>query len=52
MAAMSNAIHAQEDAEAAKEKARQAAEELRAISLAKTAEIVENGIDETLSYYA
>ncbi len=52
VAAMLKAIHAQEDAEAAKEKARHVVEKLRAMKLAKAAEIVENGIDETLSYYA
>ena len=46
-----NCIHAQEDAKAAKEKARQVAEKLRAMRLGKAAEIVETGIDETLSYY-
>ncbi len=52
VAAMLKAIHAQEDAHAAKEKARQVVEKLRAMRLAKAAEIVENGIEETLSYYA
>jgi transposase-like protein len=52
VAAMLKAIHAQEDAKAAKEKALQVVEKLRAMRLAKAAEIVENGIDETLSYYA
>ena len=52
VAAMLKAIHAQEDAQAAKEKARQVVEKLRLMKLAKAAEIVENGIDETLSYYA
>jgi len=51
VAAMLKAIHAQEDAKAAKEKALQVVEKLRAMRLAKAAEIVENGIDETLSYY-
>ena len=51
VAAMLKAIHAQEDAKAAKEKAHQVVEKLRAMRLAKAAEIVENGIDETLSYY-
>ena len=49
---MLKAIHAQEDAKAAKEKALQVVEKLRAMRLAKAAEIVENGIGETLSYYA
>jgi transposase-like protein len=52
VAAMLKAIHAQEDAEAAKEKARQVVEKLRGMRLAKAAEIVEAGIDETLSYYS
>lgn len=50
-AAMLKAIHAQEDARSAKEKARQVVEKLRTMRLAKAAEIVEAGIDETLSYY-
>jgi len=50
-AAMLKAIHAQEDRQAAKQKAAQVVEKLRAMKLAKAAEIVENGIDETLSYY-
>ena len=49
---MLKAIHAQEDAKAAKEKALLVVEKLRLMKLAKAAEIVENGIDETLSYYA
>ena len=52
VAAMLKAIHAQEDAEAAKEKARQVVEKLRGMRLAKAAEIVEAGIDETFSYYS
>ena len=48
---MLKAIHAQEDAEAAKQKARLVIEKLRTMKLAKAAEIVEIGIDETLSYY-
>jgi len=51
-AAMLKAIHAQEDAEAAREKARQVAAKLREMRLARAAEIVEAGIDETLTYYA
>jgi transposase-like protein len=50
-AAMLKAIHAQEDRQAAKEKANQIVDKLRAMKLAKAAEIVENGIEETLSYY-
>ncbi len=52
VAAMLKAIHAQEDAESAKEKARQVAIKLREMRLARAAEIVEAGIDETLSYYS
>ena len=52
MPAMVRGIHAQEDAKAAKEKARQMVEKLRGMRLAKAAEIVEAGIDETLSYYS
>jgi putative transposase len=52
VAAMLKAIHAQEDAQAAKEKARQVVEKLRAMKLARAAEIVATGVDETLSYYA
>ena len=52
VAAMLKAIHAQEDAQAAREKARQVVEKLRSMKLAKAAEIVENGIGETLSCYS
>jgi transposase-like protein len=52
VAAMLKAIHAQEDAPSAKEKARQVALKLREMRLARAAEIVEAGIDETLSYYS
>jgi putative transposase len=52
VAAMLKAIHAQEDARAAKEKARQVVGKLREMRLGKAAEIVESGIEETLSYYA
>ena len=52
VAAMLKAIHAQEDRKAAQQKADQVIEKLRAMKLAKAAELVENGIDETLSYYA
>jgi transposase-like protein len=51
VAAMLKAVHAQEDRQAAKEKARQIVDKLRAMKLIKAAELVENGIDETLSYY-
>ena len=49
---MLKAIHAQEDARAAKEKARQVVEKLRMMRLAGAAEIIEKGIDERLSYYS
>ena len=52
VAAMLKAIHAQEDAQAAKEKAHLIVEKLRAMKLARAAEIVAAGVDETLSYYA
>jgi putative transposase len=52
VAAMLKAIHAQEDAKAAKKKARQVVEKLRTMRLARAAEIVENGIEETLRYYS
>jgi putative transposase len=52
VAAILKAIHAQEDAQAAKGKALQVIAKLREMRLAKAAEIVEAGIDETLSYYA
>jgi putative transposase len=52
VAAMLKAVHAQEDAKAAKEKASQIIQKLKMMRLAKAAEIVENGIDETLSYYS
>jgi len=48
---MLKAVHAQEDAEAAKQKARPVVEKLCAMKLAKAAEIVEHGIGEALSYY-
>ena len=52
VAAMLKAIHAQEDAQAAREKARQVVMKLREMRLARAAEIVEASIDETLTYYA
>jgi transposase-like protein len=52
VAGMLKAIHAQEDAKAAKEKAFQIIEKLKVMRLARAAEIVESGIDETLSYYS
>jgi len=52
VAAMLKAIHAQEDIEAAREKAVAVGEKLRAMKLAKAAEMVEAGIEETLCYMA
>lgn len=52
VAAMLKAIHAQEDAQAARDKARQVAAKLREMKLGRAAEIVETGIEETISYYA
>ena len=50
VAAMLKAIHAQEDQEAAKQKAALVAEKLRKLKLDKVAEFVENSVEETLSY--
>jgi putative transposase len=52
VAAMLKAVHAQEDAQAAREKAAQVVEKLKAMKLARAAEIVADGVEETLSYYA
>jgi putative transposase len=52
VAAMLKAVHAQEDAQAAREKAAQVVEKLKAMKLARAAEIVAAGVEETLSYYA
>ncbi len=49
---MLKAIHAQDDGDAAKEKARQVVAKLREMRLAKAAELVEASVDETLSYYS
>ena len=51
VAAMLKAIHAQEDREAASEKARAVAAKLEKMRLRKAAEIVGDGYAETLSYY-
>jgi putative transposase len=51
VAAMLTAIHAQEDAAAAGDKARQVVQKMRAMKLTKAAEIVDQGIGEILSYY-
>ena len=50
IAAMLKAIHAQEDWEAAREKAKLVAEKLRKMNLNKVAEFVESTVEETLSY--
>lgn len=51
VAAMLKAIHAQEDLEAAKEKAKAVVEKLKKMKLAGAAGMVEKGIEETLNYY-
>lgn len=48
---MLKAIHAQEDKEAARQKASDIAAKLRRERLGKAASILESGIEETLSYY-
>lgn len=50
-AAMRKAIHAAEDVQTAREKARQVVAKLRDHRLTKAAELVEGGIEETLAYY-
>ena len=50
IAAMLKAIHAQEDKEAAREKAKLVAEKLRKMNLNKVTEFVESTVEETLSY--
>ncbi len=50
--AMLKAIHAQEDRQAAQAKATDVAAKLRGMALSKAAKIVEEGVDETLSYMA
>ena len=50
--AMLKAIHAQEDRQAAEKKAADVVEKLRQMKLAKAAQIVEEGVGETLSYMA
>jgi putative transposase len=52
VSAMLKAIHAQEDRDAAREKARLVIEKLRAMKLRDAAELLEAGVEETLSYYA
>jgi len=50
VAAMLKAIHAQEDAEAAREKGQAVLRKLATMKLAKAAQIVRDGFEETLSY--
>ena len=52
VAAMLKAIHAQEDAEAARQKAGFVVDKLKEMKLGKAAEKVRDCIEETLSYYA
>jgi putative transposase len=52
VAAMLKAIHAQEDREAARAKAAQVVEKLTAMKLRRAAELVRDGVGETLSYMA
>lgn len=52
VAAMLKAIHAQEDRQAAEEKAKAVAAKLKRLRLGKAAGIVRDGAVETLSYYA
>jgi transposase-like protein len=52
VAAMLKAIHASEDAAAAREKALQVIEKLRGLRLTRAAELAEAAFQETLTYYA
>jgi len=52
VAAMLKAIHAQEDRPAAEQKAQFVVEKLRSMKLRKAAEMVADGVSETMSYYA
>lgn len=52
VASMLKAIHAQEDRAAAVEKSRAVVTKLREMKLAKAAALVEEGVEETMSYYA
>jgi transposase-like protein len=51
VAAMLKAIHAQEDRVAARKKAQDVVEKLKDMRLAKAAEIVATGVEETFSYF-
>ena len=52
VAAMLKAIHAQEDRQAARDKAEAVVAKLEVLKLFKAANIVRSGVDETLSYMA
>ena len=52
VAAMLKAIHAQEDRTNAQQKAQAVVVKLRQLKLPKAAKVIEEGYDETLSYYA
>jgi transposase-like protein len=52
VAAMLKAIHAQEDKQAATEKAHAVIEKLKEMKLSKAAQIVAEGFEETFSYYS
>lgn len=52
VAAMLKAIHAQEDRQAAREKAQAVAEKLESMRLSQAAALVRAGVEETLSYMA
>jgi len=52
VAAMLKAIHASEDIAAAREKALQVIDKLRASRLTKAAELTQGAVEETLTYYA
>ena len=52
VAKMLKAIHAQESKRAAREKAKAVVEQLRSMKLKEAARKVEDGIEETLTYYA
>ena len=51
VAAMLKAIHAQEDREAARQKADAVIAKLQQMKLAQAAQLVRDGVEETLSYY-
>jgi transposase-like protein len=52
VAAMLKALHAQEDAEAARSKARDVITKLEGMKLSKAAAAVQEGVGETLTYFA